>query len=55
MSERLNEYFTMNYKAGSTPERKWNADVACENKASVQCRRVTVARQTAFGCAMNVR
>ncbi len=32
-----------------------NANAACENDANVQCRRVTEARQTAFGCVTNVR
>ncbi len=30
-------------------------NVACENDANVRCRRVTEARQTAFGCVTNVR
>ncbi len=31
-----------------------NANAACENEAIVQCRCVTKARQTAFGCATNM-
>ncbi len=31
-----------------------NMNAACENEAIVQCRCVTEARQTAFGCATNV-
>ncbi len=41
-------------QAEFTPENEWNANAACENEAIVQRRRVTEARQTAFGCAKNV-
>ncbi len=36
-------------------EQNANANAACENDANVRCRRIPEARQTAFGCAMNVR
>ncbi len=44
-----------NYKAAFTSEREQNANAACENDANVRCRRIPEAKQTAFGCAMNVR
>ncbi len=40
---------------GFTPECKWNANAACENEVIVQCRRVTKARQKAFGYTTNIR
>ncbi len=47
----------MYYKAAFTSEREQNANAnaACENDANVRCRRIPEARQTAFGCAINVR
>ncbi len=42
-------------KTGFTLEREQNANAAFENDANVWCWCVTEARQTAFGCATNVR
>ncbi len=43
------------YKAGFTSECEQNPNAAFENYANVRYRRVIEARQTAFGCATNVR
>ncbi len=42
-------------EAAFTSEREQNANAAFENDANVRCRRISEARQTAFGCVTNVR
>ncbi len=52
LAARMNVH---SHQAVFTSEREQNANAACENDANVRCRHIPEVRQTAFGCAMNVR
>ncbi len=54
VSERSHKLVVCKAAFTSECEQNSNAKAAFENLVNVRCRRVTEARQTAFGCATNI-